>query len=127
MRIHESRKREEKGMLKHDIIFGKIGNLLEDVQEAVEQYRHSREHFETKLKEFHEKQLQKARRTGSQGSRASRRSASIMGIFSKKLSSSTQMATTEFEADSGDSTEPSRNRRGRVYTPGFAGAMLSQN
>ena len=113
-------------MLKHDIIFGKIGNLLEDVQEAVEQYRHSREHFETKLREFHEKQLQRARRIGSQGSRTPKRSASIMDIFGKKLSSSTPMDMTEFEADSGDSIEPSRHRRGRAYAPGFAGAMLSQ-
>lgn len=58
MRIHEAQKREEKIRAEHDVVYSHVSDALEEAQEALAEYRQSREHYEAKLKTFYESQLQ---------------------------------------------------------------------
>jgi hypothetical protein len=57
MRIHDAKKREEKISAEHDVVYSHASDLLEEAQEALGEYRQSREKYEAKLKAFYESQL----------------------------------------------------------------------
>lgn len=114
MRINEARKRETKTLLKHDAIFNRVTNLIEEVHSSVEDYRAARELYDMRVKEHYELELQSVKKTGS-------RSASTPRGSQKGKN----MDLTDLTADASEMSDEHNHRRNKTaYAPGFAGAMM---
>lgn len=131
MRIHDERQREKKQIFEHDQAFDRIMDLISETQDALEDYKFSRERYEKKLKEHYKKEAMRLKKEADSASSSGSRRGLKSIVSGNSLFKIQEMDASEFKIRKGNSETNSRGTRSTARAPvsadGSGGSLPDRN